>query len=272
MNTLTYFAAADLHIDIKTAELFQVFGFSVTNALLTGLVGMLVFITIFAVAARNVKRGKKTRLTSIVQWAFEGMYGQITNIIPDKKIARGIAPLAITMFFFVLIAYWMSVLPGLDSITWNGTPVLRSVAADLNFTFALAILSLVATQLYAIRALGGIGSLKRYIRNPFTDPIGAFEGVLELIGEFSRYTALSLRLFGNAFAGEVLLLVMVVLTSYGALVTLPAFIVFELFIGLIQAYIFFILTVIFTYLAVQGHGDSHSSDHPTQPVQTVGGK
>lgn len=262
--------AAGLHIDIKTATLFEVAGFPVTNAMLTGLLGMATFIGLFGYAAYSVKNGRKNRLTSIVQWAFEGMYGQIESIIPDKKIARGIAPLALTMFFYVLISYWMSVLPGLDSIKWNGQPVLRSVAADLNFTFALAILSLVATQWYAVRQLGGIGNLKRYFRNPFNDPIGTFEGLLELIGEFSRYTALSLRLFGNAFAGEVLLLVMVVLTSYGALLTLPIFIVFELFIGLIQAYIFFILTVIFTYLAVQGHGESHSSDHQAHhetPVQ-----
>ncbi|PID31504.1 ATP synthase subunit A [Candidatus Saccharibacteria bacterium] len=235
---------------------------------MTGLVGMVVFVGLFVYAARSIQAGRKNRITSIVQWAFEGMYKQITDIIPDPRIARGIAPLALTMFFFVLISYWMSVLPGLDSIKWNGQPVLRSVAADLNFTFGLALLSLVATQWYAIRQLGSIGNVKRYLRNPLKDPIGSFEGLLELIGEFSRYTALSLRLFGNAFAGEVLLLVMVVLTSYGALLTLPVFIVFELFIGLIQAYIFFILTVIFTYLAVQGHGDSHS-DHSTHAVHTA---
>ncbi len=261
---------AALHIDIKTAPLFEVGGFAVTNALVTGAVGLIAFMAIFFYATRQLQRGQhKSRMTQIVQWAVEGMYGQITNIIPDKKIARGIAPLALTIFFFVLISYWMSVLPGLESVTYQGKPVLRSLAADLNFTFALAILSLLATQWYAIRQLGGWGNITRYLRNPLRDPIGAFEGVLELIGEFSRYTALSLRLFGNAFAGEVLLLVMVVLTSYGALVTLPVFIVFELFIGLIQAYIFFILTVIFTYLAVQSHGDSHSSDHAAQPVSTT---
>ncbi len=262
---LNQFASTGLHIEVKTSVLFHVGEFGVTNGMLTGIVGMIIFLAIFFYVGRKVKRGQSNRLVQIVQWAFEGMYGQIEQIIPDKKIARGIAPLALSIFFFVLISYWMSVLPGLDSIKWNDAPVLRSVTADLNFTFALAILSLIATQWYAIRQLGHIGNLKRYFRNPIKDPIGAFEGVLELIGEFSRYTALSLRLFGNAFAGEVLLVVMVVLTSYGALITLPVFIAFEMFIGVIQAYIFFILTVIFTYLAVQHHGDEHS-DHSASPV------
>ncbi len=154
----------------------------------------------------------------------------------------------------------MSILPGLDSIKWNGQPLLRSIAADLNFTFAIALISLVITQVYAIRQLGHIGNLKRYFRNPISDPLGAFEGVLELVGEISRYTALSLRLFGNCFAGEVLLLIMSVLTGYFAALALPVFMAFELFIGFIQAYVFFILTVIFTSLAI-GHNDSpdHSS-------------
>lgn len=260
---LQQLASTELHISIKTAPLFSIGSFDVTNAMLTGLVGLLLFTWVFGYTTLKLRRGEANRFVRIIQWAFEGMYSQIEQIIPDKRIARGIAPLALSVFFFVLISYWMSVLPGLDSITWNGSPVLRSVAADLNFTFALALLSLIATQWYAIRQLGGIGNLKRYFRNPIKDPVGAFEGILELIGEFSRYTALSLRLFGNAFAGEVLLVVMVVLTSYAALLTVPVFIVFELFIGAIQAYIFFILTVIFTYLAVQSHGEPHS-DHPNQ--------
>jgi len=257
---MQYFASTELHIDIKTAPLFHVGDFAITNAALTGAVSTLFFIVAVVYVTRKIRRGEYNKFVGLVQWVFEALYAQIRDIVPDRQIARSITPLAVTMFFVVLLGYWMSVLPGLDSIKWNGHPVLRSVAADLNFTFALALVSLVATQAFAIKQLGGIGNLARYFRNPLKNPIGAFEGLLELIGEFSRYTALSLRLFGNCFAGEVLLLVMSVLTSYGAMVALPIFMIFEVFIGLIQAYIFFILTVIFTYLAVQGHGESRS-DH-----------
>ncbi len=254
------FAALDLHIDIKTAPIFHIGSFAVTNAMLTGTVSLLIFLGVFFYVAYKVKNSQYNRFVGFIQWAFEGMLSQVNSVIPDKTIARRITPLAMTIFFYVLISYWMSILPGLDSIKWNGDPILRSIAADMNFTFALALVSLVATQMYAIQQLGGLGNLGRYFRNPLKDPLGAFEGILELIGEISRYTALSLRLFGNCFAGEVLLLIMSVLTGYFAVLSLPVFMAFELFIGFIQAYVFFILTVIFTSLAIShGPHDDHST-------------
>ena len=252
------FAALNLSIDIKTAPIFHIGSFAITNAMITGSVSLIIFISIFLYIRMKVKSHQYNRFIGLMQWAFEGMYSQIESVIPDRKIARRIATLALTIFFYVLISYWMSILPGLDSVKWNGHPILRSIAADLNFTFAIALISLVITQIYAIRELGHIGNLKRYFRNPIKDPLGAFEGVLELIGEISRYTALSLRLFGNCFAGEVLLLIMSVLTGFFATLALPVFMAFELFIGFIQAYVFFILTVIFTSLAMSHHD---SPDH-----------
>lgn len=256
---LQTFAAIELHISLPAETVFTVFGFPITNAFLTGALSLAVMFAVFGYVVYMVKRNRTNFFVGLVRWAYEGMLAQIHSVIPDEKVAKRIAPLALTIFFYVLFSYWMSVLPGLDTIKWGDTPVLRSIAADLNFTFALAIISFVTVQVYAIRQHGALGNLGRYFRNPFKDPIGAFEGVLELIGEVSRYTALSLRLFGNCFAGEILLLIMVVLTGYLSVVTLPVFMLFELFIGFIQAYVFFILTVIFTSLALTSHGDSHDS-------------
>lgn len=255
---MNHFAALDLHISIASEKLFSIGGFAITNAFLTGTLSLLIFLAIFLYVRYMVAHGKYNRFVGLVQWAFEGMLGQIETVIPDKKVARRIAPLALTLFFFVLISYWMSVLPGLDSVKYHDQPILRSIAADLNFTFAISIISFFVVQIYAIRAHGQIGNLKRYLRNPFKDPIGSFEGILELVGEVSRYSALSLRLFGNCFAGEILLLIVAVLTSYFSVVTLPIFMAFELFIGFIQAYVFFTLTIIFTALALESHD---SSDH-----------
>lgn len=259
------FAALDIHISIASQTLFTVFGFHVTNAMITGAVSLVIFLAVFMYVSMMVRSGRYNRFVGFMQWAFEGMLGQIDSVIPDKTIARRIAPLALTLFFYVLISYWMSILPGLESLTYNGVPVIRSIAADMNFTFAIAILALVIVQVYAIRQHGNIGNLKRYLRNPLKDPIGSFEGFLELIGEISRYSALSLRLFGNCFAGEILLVIITALTSYFSVAALPLFMGFELFIGLIQAYVFFILTIIFTALAIDSHGEpaSHTSlpDH-----------
>ncbi len=255
------FAALDLHISIASEPLFHIGGFPVTNALLTGIVGTAITIVILAYVAGKVKRGSYNRFVGLVQWVFEGLLAQIDGVIPDKQLARRITPLAVTIFFVVLINYWLSVIPGLESIKWNGVPVLRSMTADLNFTLGLAIITVVTVQIYAVKYLTTLGNLGRYFRNPFKDFVAAFEGILELIGEVSRGTALALRLFGNAFAGEVLLIVIAALTSYAASVTLPFFMGFELFIGFIQAYVFFILTLIFTSLAV-------SHDHEVERAIT----
>lgn len=261
----SFFAATELHVSISSQPLFEVWGISVTNAMVTGLVGVIITLAILWYVGGKVKRGKYNRFVGLVQWVFEGLLKQIKDIIPDKKLARKITPLAVTIFFVVLINYWLSVVPGLESITWNGVPVLRSLAADLNFTLGLAIITIITVQMYAIKYLGAFGNGGRYIRNPIKDPIGAFEGVLELIGEFSRGVALALRLFGNAFAGEVLLIVIAVLTSYLSAVVLPAFLAFELFIGFIQAYVFFVLCLIFTSLAVAHHGPT--TDHSPAPAK-----
>ena len=258
--SLTSLAAMELHISISSEPLFHIGNFPVTNALLTGVAGGVLAAVILWYVAGKVRRGTYNRFVGLVQWVFEGLLKQINDVVPDKKIAKKITPLAVTIFFVVLINYWLSVIPGLDSIKWNGVPVLRSLTADLNFTLGLALITVVTVQIYAIRYLGVFDNAGRYLRNPFKDPVGAFEGILELIGEVSRGTALALRLFGNAFAGEVLLIVIAVLTSYAATVVLPFFMAFELFIGFIQAYVFFVLTLIFTSLAVAHHGPEHPTD------------
>lgn len=261
MSFLSSLAAAELHISISAQPLFEVFGIPVTNAMFTGFLGSLITLIILVFVASKVRRGKYNRFVGLIQWVFEGLLGQIRGVIPDEKIARRITPLAVTIFFFVLFNYWMSVIPGPESIFFNGIPLLRSMTADLNFTLALALITTISVQLYAIRQLTNKGNLGRYFRNPLKDPVGSFEGILELVGEVSRLTALALRLFGNAFAGEILLIVIAILTDYFASIALPIFLGFELFIGFIQAYVFFMLTLIFTSLAVSHHGPE-SHDHP----------
>jgi F-type H+-transporting ATPase subunit a len=259
---ITSFAATELPISIAPIELFTIGQFSVTNSMVTGIAGAAIVVALLFYVARKVKKGQYNRFVGLFQWVFEGLLKSIDDIIPDRALARKITPLAVTIFFFVLISYWLSVLPGLETIFINGVPLLRSLTADLNFTLGLALITIVTVQIYAIKHLGVFGNAKRYFKNPVKDPIGAFEGALELIGEVSRGTALALRLFGNAFAGEVLLIVIAVLTGYLASAVLPFFMAFELFIGFIQAYVFFVLTLIFTSLAVSHHD---SPDHSPAP-------
>ena len=178
--------------------------------------------------------------------------------------------MAITIFFFVIAQYWLGILPIVGPITIHGVPMFRAFVADLNTTFALAIITIVTAQIYAFKYMGFKGNMGRYFYNPFKDPIMAFVGILELVAEFSRLLGLSFRLFGNVLAGEVLLIMIAYLTQYLSPIALQPFYLFELFIGGIQAYIFFMLTVVFISLGLSHHGDEHSSDHSPAMKQRVG--
>lgn len=260
--------AEGVKIALPAAKIFEVGPLPVTNTMIMGAIGIVVMLAVLLYARNNVMSGKHTFVTGLVQWAVEGMYAQVLDIIPNKKVAKSIAPLALSIFFTVLFTYWISIIPGVGEsifVKTTGAPLLRGLPTDLNFTFALAIITIVAVQVYAIKSHGFFGNASRYLINPFKNPIGAFEGLLELVGEFSRLIALSLRLFGNAFAGEVLLAIIAMLSGWFAGLSLPFFMAFELFIGFIQAYVFFVLTCIFAALgtASHGHSDSAHSDDLT---------
>lgn len=258
-----FFAMQTPEVHLPPAPIFHIGPLPVTNTMLLGGLAIAIMFAVFGYTVYNVRRDRYNRFVGAVQWAFEGMYKTVYDIIPDRKMARSIAPVALGIFFTVLFTYWIGIIPGAgESVTWHGYPLLRGMPTDLNFTLALAIVSMVTVQYYAIKTHGFFGNAGRYLINPLKDPIGAFEGFLELVGEFSRLIALCLRLFGNAFAGEVLLTIAAVLSGYFAAISLPLFMAFELFIGFIQAYVFFMLTLIFSALAMAGHGDSsaHSSE------------
>lgn len=268
------FFAADKspHVSLPAEEVFSLFGLPITNAWVTGVIGCGLLLWMFFYVARKVKREEKNLFVSIVQWLFEALYNSVLEVIEDEKTAKKVAPLAITIFFFILINYWVGILPVVGPVAIDGIPLFRSLAADLNTTFALAIISMVMVQVYAIKKHGMFGNLGRYFRNPFKDVVGAFEGVLELVAEFSRFVGLSLRLFGNVFAGEILLMMIAFLTSYASTILLPPFYIFELFIGAVQAYIFFMLTIVFIALglATHDHDDAHSPSTLKQQEATGG--
>lgn len=263
MNTF----AAGPHISISPEVLFHIGPFAVTNAALLGFLGSLVLLAILLSVVRAVRRGSRGRFMHAVMWMFESLYDTTVEVIGDKRVARKVLPLAVTLMFFFLINNWLGILPFVGSITYNGVPLFRGAAADLNTTFALAIISMVTAQAWAIKRLGFFGNVRRYLVNPFKDPLHSFEGALEIVAEFSRTLALSLRIFGNVFGGEVLLGVIALLTAWAAPLALPLFYGLELFVGAVQAYVFFMLTVAFISLGLP-QKDGHS-EHATASQETV---
>ena len=259
-----FFAAAGPHISIKAEEILNLGGVSITNSHMLGLLGIIILVwLLFGARAVALGRKKPNFSTRLITWTFEGLYGTVRQVIPDEKWAKKVAPVAITIFFFVIAQYWMGILPIVGPITvGEGTPLFRPFVADLNMTFALAIVTIVAAQIYAFKYMGFKGNMGRYFINPLKDPIMAFVGILELVAEFSRLLGLSFRLFGNVLAGEVLLIMIAYLTQFISPLALQPFYLFELFIGGIQAYIFFMLTVVFISLGLSHHGDeAHDDDH-----------
>ncbi len=141
-------------------------------------------------------------------------------------------------------------------------PYFRSVMTDINAPLAIAIFSFIFVEFWGLQSLG-LGYLKKFFafgaiisKGPM-GVIDIFVGILELVSEFSRIVSFTFRLFGNIFAGEVLLLMMTFLVPF---VLVDIFYGLELFVGLIQAFVFAMLTTVFAVTAVSHHGDEHHAE------------
>ncbi len=136
-------------------------------------------------------------------------------------------------------------------------PYLRGASTDLNTTLAVAIVAMFSVQLWGIRALGGRKYLSKFFVSPLKSPILTVVGLLEAFGEIARTISFTFRLFGNMFAGEVLLIVMGFLVP---LVGMSLFMGLELFVGSIQAFVFAMLMLVFGVTASAAHGDEHHEE------------
>lgn len=245
-----------MHISLAAEHIFNVFGFPVTNTLLMSWIAMAILILTSFSATRKLKlipRGLQNFTEAIVEFILDFM----TQIIEDRKQAEKFFPLVTTIFVFILLSNWMGLVPGVGTIGFfevvhaeDGyhevfVPLFRSVNSDLNMTLALAIISVVATQIFGIITIGFFKHIGKYIS--FKNPGLTFAGILEGIAELVKVLSFSFRLFGNIFAGEVLLVVMAVLIPFIA--PLP-FMFLELFVGFIQALIFAMLTLVFLKIAI----------------------
>jgi F-type H+-transporting ATPase subunit a len=253
------FASEVPHVSVAPVTLFHIGPLPITNSQMLGFIGVSLILGIMFWTVRALKKGSRNRFMHMILWFFESLYDTTVEVIGDKQVARKVLPLAVTLVFFFLINNWLGILPIVGPITYDGHELFRGAAADMNTTFALAIISMTTAQIWAIKRSGFFGNARRYLVNPFKDPLHSFEGALEIVAEFSRTLALSLRIFGNVFGGEVLLAVIAYLSGYAAAVSLPLFYVMELFVGAVQAYVFFMLTIAFISLGIPSE-DAHHGD------------
>lgn len=271
-------------VTLFAEPVFHLGNFTVTNALLTSwvVVGIIVILSVILRAKIKEVPGKLQHLFEIIIEGALDLCDQVTN---SRVLSMKIFPIALSAFLFILINNWLGIMPlGGLGIIENGEhgltfiPYLRGGTADINTTLALAIMAVVGANLFGIFSLGiwktfnkyvnlkVLGGIFKKIRHEPTviivAPITFFVGLIEIIGEFAKVASLSFRLFGNVFAGEVLLVSMAALVAYA--VPIP-FLFLEILVGVIQALIFSILLVVYFTIAATDH-DEHEHGHEEHKV------
>lgn len=235
-------------IHLASATLFEIAGFPITNAIFTTWIGMLIILGIAFVATRRMTL-VPVGAQNVVEGVLEGLLGLMEQVFGDRGKAERYFPFLATFFLFILVLNWMELIPtmlgGIEVPTAHGSASLfRSANTDLNTPLALALISVIGTQIAGIATLGFLKHAGHYFsfKPTFEGIIGSFVGILHILGEVARVISFAFRLFGNVFAGEVLLIVITYLVPYIAPVP---FYGLELFVGFIQALVFTMLTMVF---------------------------
>lgn len=222
-------------------------------------IASIVLIILSLLATKNLKK-IPSGIQNFFETIIELLFNLADSVIRNREKTKKYFPLVATLFLFIIINNWLGLLPGVGTIGFHKThhghdvfvPLLRTGNADLNMTIALAAVTMIAVQIFGIIAIGFFKYSGKFIN--FKNPIYFGIGLLELMGEISRMISFAFRLFGNIFAGEVLLTVIAVIVPYIA--PLPFF-GLELFVGFIQALVFTMLALVFIRMAIEDHADAH---------------
>jgi len=270
-------ASTEIHHEqtLFAEPLWYVGDFAVTNSLLVSW-AVVALVIIFSLSLRLLIKKVPGKIQGAAEMVFEWFLGTFDSITGSRKKSLQFFPLIFAFFIFILLNNWFGLLPGVGTIgqvvSEHGelvlVPYLRGGTADLNTTLALALIAVIASHLFGIYKIGfwhhfnKFINIKAFLEIPkkimkeptiiLVNPIKAFVGVVEIVGEIAKIASLSFRLFGNIFAGEVLLMSMAALVAW--LVPIP-FMFLELIVGVIQALIFAMLTLAF--LTISTSAEEH---------------
>ncbi len=268
-------------IQIQPEVIFTIFGFPITNTLIGTWISIIFLFLVFFLGTRR-RDLIPSGMQNVVEWIVEYLLN-LTESVAGTVKARKFFPLVATFFIFILFCNLLDIFPGVDTIgTVNLealkvahlspptsffllgeysnklTPWVRPGTSDLNLTLALALVSVIVTQIFGFYTLGAKQQLSKYFNfkalftHGFQGPIEFFVGLIEIITELSRILSFSFRLFGNIFAGSAVLAVFAWLLPF---VSDAVFIPLELFVGFVQALIFALLTLVFLEIATTSHED-----------------
>jgi F-type H+-transporting ATPase subunit a len=262
----------EAHIPSLAPEVvFHLFGLSITNTMVNSFLALIIFLVLgLAIGNRAALRPKK--LQNAIEFFLEILFGYFDQVTGSRKKTITFLPIVGSVFFFILLSNWLGLLPGTGTITSGHAPLLRPANTDLNLTLAMATVAVISSHVFGFISVGvfthlnkfiQIGTLIKSIRKGpiaiFTALVEMIVGLIEIASEVSKIFSLSLRLFGNIFAGEVLISV---IGSIAILMVPAPFMFLELLVGLIQAAVFSILTLVYmTVASSQPHGGDEEGAH-----------
>ena len=264
---------------LAAEQIFHIGSFPVTNTMINASLATLLFAIFAFFLNLGIKKYYLTDeapkgLVNFFESILEIFLEQIDNVTKDRKKTLQFLPIVGGIFLFILVCNWMSQIPGTGTFgIWRAgelIPIFRPASSDLNLTLAMAIFVVVLSHILGIVMIGffkyankfiKLGDLYQAIKSfsllkIFVAIIEFFVGLLEIISEVAKMLSLSLRLFGNIFAGEVLLTVIASLIAF--LVPLP-FLALELLVGIVQAMVFSLLTLVYLTIATTPvhHAETH---------------
>lgn len=253
------FAADGPHIAIAPEKLFEINGYTITNSMLYGWICAVLVVAFLFWAKSKIRLGGTRGIASLIDAGAEFIVSAMADSLGSRKKAVQYAPFFVTTFFFIVLNNWLGLLPGVGhAVQYNGTSLLRPFTADFNGTIAMAIVMIIIVQTLAIRESGLLKHLSHYFQGSLKNPMTLALGAMEIFSEFTRVISLALRLFLNVVIGEILIAVFAYLGGGLAPLAALPFTLLELFVGLLQAYIFVVLCI--SYLAVataHNHDESH---------------
>ncbi len=223
---------------------------TIWSTLIAGVVVIILGLLV-ARSASSTNPGKLQLLwESLVSWVTEQVESNLGRVNPF------VVPLAICLFAFILIANWLELLPTMDWI--------KSPTSDVNLTYAMALLVIIGVHIYSVRERGVKGYVHHYM-----EPYPVLFPIL-LVEEIVKPFTLALRLFGNIFSGGIMLSIIALLPLWALWGANGIWKLFDLFIGLIQAFIFALLTILYFGMAGATHPeDSHATEGEPRTDQPV---
>jgi F-type H+-transporting ATPase subunit a len=270
LNSLFFVAVAETAehgLSQKAVEIARPLGFPITNSMVVTWIAAVALIAFAQVATRNMAQ-VPGGAQNLLEWLVEGVYNLLESVIGAHLVKKTFWFFG-TIFFFILTANWIGLIPGVGTVGWGHhtaegfvveEPLFRGAAADLNLTLAMALIFFALWIVWALQEVGVRGVLKEMfgakgettgLMKPLMAVIFLAAGLLEIISILFRPISLSFRLYGNVFAGENMLEVMSrMVPGLGWLLPIP-FYFMELLVGLVQAMVFMLLTAVFTLLICQ---------------------